>query len=279
MKELKGKSALITGAASGIGKATTLAFAREGATPLILSDINGEGLAETVAEVEALGCEVMGLVADVSDPQAVKELVDAALQRCGSIYFLLNVAGTALMAPIEHQDLSDWHRVVDVNLWGSIHMVNAVYPHMVERKCGHIVNISSICGLWAYQTYIAPYLVSKFGLVGLSEGLKAEGFIHGVDVTCICPGVVRTSIWENSPVKGFRPGVRRLAKLMGLLGENPEDTARQIVQAVKKGKYLVVTTPFQRIHYVLRRHFPALFNRLSRPFFRVETAITNMYQT
>ncbi len=279
MKNLQARSALITGAASGIGKATAFAFAREGASPLILSDINGEVLAKTVAGVEAMGCAVKGIVADVSDPLSVKELVGEALQYCGSIHFLLNIAGRALVAPIEQQDLSDWHSVIDVNLWGPIHMVNAVYPHMVEQKRGHIVNISSINGLWAYQAFNAPYLVSKFGIVGLSESLKAESFIHGVNVTCICPGVVHTPIWENSSIKGFRPEVRKLSKPMGLTGEQPEATARQIVRAVRKGRYLTVTTPFQKMHYVLRRHFPALFNRLSRPFFRVEIALMRMYRS
>ncbi len=268
MSQISGKTAFITGAASGIGRATSLAMAQEGATALILLDINSEGLKKTASEIERMGTKVRTVLADVTDFAQVKKAVDEAIDFAGKIDFLLNIAGVASMAPIENFEISDWERIIKVDLWGPINTVNALYPHMVEKKSGHVVNVASISGLWADQIYIAPYLTAKFGVVGLCEGLKAESFLHGIKVTCVCPGMVQTPIWEASPLKGFREDVRKLVKYFALLGEKPENTAQTIIKAIKKDKYIQVTTPFQRVHYALRRHFPRLFNTGARVFFR-----------
>ncbi len=278
MSEIKGKTAVITGAASGIGKATSLAMAQEGASSLVLLDINAQGLKETSEEIQKLGTNVKTIVVDVTDFDQVKKAVDEAIKFTGAIDFLLNIAGVASMAPIEELDISDWKRIINVDLWGPINTVNAIYPHMVQKKSGHIVNVASISGLWADQIFIAPYLTAKFGVVGLCEGLKAESFLHGIKVTCICPGMVQTPIWEASPLKGFSEDVRKLVKYFALLGEKPENTAQTIIKAIKKDKYLQVTTPFQRTHYALRRHFPRLFNRGARLFFRFMAYVLAKYR-
>lgn len=278
MSEIKGKTAFITGAASGIGRAASLAMAQEGASSLVLLDINPQGLEQTAGEVEKLGTVVKTIVADVTDFDQVKKAVDEAIKSLGAIDFLMNIAGVASMAPIEEFDISDWERIINVDLWGPINTVNAVYPHMVERKSGHIINVASISGLWADQIFIAPYLTAKFGVVGLCEGLKAEAFLNGIKVTCICPGMVQTPIWEASPLKGFREDVRKLVRYFALLGEKPENTAATIIKAIKKDKYIQVTTPFQRIHYALRRHFPGLFNRGARVFFRFMAYVLEKYR-
>ncbi len=279
MKDLKNKSALITGAASGIGRATALAFAREGAAPLVLSDINPEGLEKTVAEVRVLGSEALGLVANVADAAAATEMAARAIAHCGQLDFLLNIAGTAIMAPLEKLELEDWRRVIDVDLWGPIHLVHAVYPHMVERGSGHIVILASRSGLWADESYNGPYLAAKFGAVGLCEALRIEGFLKGVGVTCVCPGDVKTNIWTATPIKGFRPEVRKLLKVVAALAADPDEIALAIVNAVKKGRYLLLTPPLERWHYAFRRWFPHLANRLAKPFFRGVAAVLRRYET
>ncbi len=279
MKDLTNKSALITGAASGIGRATALALAREGASPLVLSDINPEGLEKTVAEVRALGSEAIGLVANVADAAAAREMVRQAIAHCGQLDLLLNIAGTAIMGPLEKLDLEDWRRVIDVDLWGPIHLVHAVYPHMVENGSGHIVILASRSGLWADESYNGPYLAAKFGAVGLCEAIRVEGFLKGVGVTCVCPGDVKTNIWAATPIKGFRPEVRKVLNLVASLAADPDDIALAIVDAVKKGRYLLLTPPLEKWHYAFRRWFPGLANRLARPFFRVVAAVLGRYET
>lgn len=263
MKNLTGKSVLITGAASGIGKATAIAFAREGADPLAICDINSEGLAGTTSEIENLGRGVLTFTVDVSDFEAVREIVDVVLDKIGRIDVLVNIAGWGILAPIEVMDLSDWKGIIDVDLYGIIHTVHAVYPHMLERKSGHIVNIASVDGLFCTMPYIAPYTASKFGVVGLSEALMLEASIHGIGVTCICPGAVKTPAYDSGPIKGFKPGIRKFKNLFFFIAEEPESTARSIVKAVKKNKFLVVTTPFMRISHFLRRYFPGVSYRFA----------------
>jgi NAD(P)-dependent dehydrogenase (short-subunit alcohol dehydrogenase family) len=264
MKDLGNKSVLLTGAASGIGRATAIAFAREGSNPLILNDINAEGLEKTAGEINGLGCTALTFPADVTDPVAVKEMVDNTIERVGRIDVLVNVAGTGVMCPFEKLDLKDWKFTIDVDLWGVIHTVHAVFPHMAERRSGHIVNISSISGLWPDMMYIAPYITAKFGVVGLSEALLVEGSLYGIDVTCICPGIVRTPVWETAQIKGFREDIRDVARYLSRLGENAEDTARSIINAVKKNKFLVVTTNFAKYDYFTRKHFSSIVTRLDR---------------
>ncbi len=278
MKEIRGRSALITGTASGIGRALALAFAREGASPLVLSDINREGLEKTVAEARALGVEAVGLAADVADAASASEMAARAIDHCGKLDFLLNIAGTAVMAPLEKLDLADWRRVINVDLWGPIHLVHAVYPHMVENGSGHIVILASRSGLWADESYNGPYLAAKFGAVGLCEALRVEGFRKGVDVTCVCPGNVNTNIWMTSPIRGMKPQVRKLLRLMQKLSVQPEYVADEIVKAVKRNRYLLLVPPVERWHYTFRRWFPGMANRLARPFFRFVNFVLSRYE-
>jgi NAD(P)-dependent dehydrogenase (short-subunit alcohol dehydrogenase family) len=256
LEDLMGKVVLVTGAASGIGRATALAFAREGADPLIISDINADGLKETATSIEKLGHRVVLLPADVSDYDAVREMVEKALSVSDGIDVLVNVAGTAIISPLEMMTMEEWKKVVGVDLFGALHTVHCLYPHMMGRRSGHIVNIASVAGLFALHPYNAPYYLSKFGTVGFTEALMLEASTHGIGVTCVCPGGVRTPIYDDSPFKGFSEDVREKAKKLILASaEEPEDTARAIVDAVKKNKYLVVTTPAARVGYFIRRHF------------------------
>ena len=255
MRDLHSKAVLVTGAASGIGKATAVAFAREAANPLIICDIDGEGLQSTALDIQAMGCEVTSYTVDVSEFNAIKEMVDQVLERVGRIDILVNVAGWGLLAPLEKLDIADWRGVLEVNLLGCIHTVHSIYPHMVKRGSGHIVNISSVAGLWADVPFMAPYITSKFAVTGFSEALLLEASVHGIGVSCICPGMVNTPAYDAGPVKGFRPEAKEMGKALFRIAEEPEDTANSIVDAVKRNKFLVVTTPFMKVNFFIRRHF------------------------
>ena len=265
MRDLKDATVLVTGAASGIGRATAIEFARQGATLLILNDINKQGLDETVAQIEGLGRRAVALKADVSDYNAVKEMTEKALGETGGIDILVNVAGNALVAPLERMTMDDWRGVLGVDLFGALNTVHCLYPHMLKRGCGHIVNVASVAGLFALHPYNAPYYVSKFAVVGFSEALMLEALLHGIHVTCICPGGVKTPIYDTALFNGFDEDARKKVKNMLLASaEEPEDTARAIVNAVKKKRFLVVTTSVAKTAYFLRRHFPVVWFPLMR---------------
>ncbi|MDD5666554.1 MAG: SDR family NAD(P)-dependent oxidoreductase [Actinomycetota bacterium] len=259
MKNLTDKAVLVTGAAKGIGRATALAFAQEGSNPLVITDIDANGLEGTADMLEAMHREVLAVPADISDPEAVGMLVEESLERYGRIDVLANVAGVGILGPVEDLAISDWRRVIDVNLWGVINTIHYVYPHMVARKAGHIVNVSSTDGLFVSWIYSAPYCASKFGIVGISEEILFEASLHGIGVTCFCPGSVGTTIFDTSPVVGFSEEIRKIKGLLTRGADPPEAVGRMIVEAVKKDRFIVTTTLSFQMEYFLRKHLPFLW--------------------
>jgi NAD(P)-dependent dehydrogenase (short-subunit alcohol dehydrogenase family) len=279
MQDLRDKVILITGAASGIGRATAREFAVEGAGPLILCDIDTEGLEETAAMVERMGRSALVLPADVSNFEAVKKMVETALEQAGRIDVLVNVAGIGIGGPLEVLTMEDWRKVLGVNLFGMLHTVNLLYPHMLERGSGHIVNIASGAGLVAPSPYNSPYNTSKFGAVGFSESLMLEAGTQGIGVTCICPGVVKTPIYETSPMKGFTEEMKEKLPVILFAGEKPKDTARSIVKAVKRNRFLVVTTFFMKAMVILKWYFSFIWFPMNRMISRGLVKYLARYRT
>ena len=269
MKDLANRAVVITGAASGIGRAAAMAFAREGATPLVIADIDAIGLDETASALARTGCDALAVPTDVTDRAAVQRLVDTALEHAGRIDVLVNVAGVGVFGPIEDLEPCDWEYVLGVDLWGVVNTVSAVYPHMVSRHEGHIVNVASSSGLFDPVLYLAPYVTAKFGVVGLSEALMLEGRVHGIGVSCICPGSVDTPIQDSTAIKGFLESSRTLTRTAFWIAEKPQDTARTIVEAVRKDRFIAVTTGYVKAAYFLRRHFPRAWFAYMRTFARV----------
>ncbi|MEW6055146.1 MAG: SDR family NAD(P)-dependent oxidoreductase [Bdellovibrionota bacterium] len=232
MKRFDGKVVVITGAASGIGRATALAFAREGAK-LYLTDINQQALEGFKEELRAKGAAVSACVVDSRDQRQMRQFADAVSQAEGRVDVLCNNAGIGYGAPAGEQTLEDWKRVIDINLWGVIHGIHAFLP-VLERQGGdaHIVNVASMAGLIGFPG-LSAYCTTKFAVVGLSESLAAELAVKHIRVTAICPGVVNTAIVESASIAHQgRFAKDSVARFYQRFGANPEKVARDILKVV-----------------------------------------------
>jgi NAD(P)-dependent dehydrogenase (short-subunit alcohol dehydrogenase family) len=193
----RGKVAIVTGGASGIGKALGGALSRSRAT-VTLIDKDEEALLATVKE---LGNAVEGKTADVTDFESVKRVVDEVFAKYGKLDHLFNNAGTIIIGEVRDISIEDWREVIGVNLMGVVNGVAAAYPEMVRQKSGHIVNVASMVGLMPVGMQ-AAYTASKFGVVGLSHALRVEGRQLGVKVSVVCPPCVDTPMWTKAKVVG-----------------------------------------------------------------------------
>lgn len=195
MQELAGRVAVVTGGASGIGRALAARFVAEGMS-VVIADIEKSALDEAAA---GLGPDVLGVLTDVSDPTSVDSLAEAAVARFGRVHVLCNNAGVASVSPSGGQWVSEneWRWVLEVNLWGVIHGHRAFLPHLVEHGDGHIVNTASMAGLFPGHS---AYTASKWAVVGITEGLYHDENLRaaGIGVSCLCPGWVNTAIAESA---------------------------------------------------------------------------------
>jgi meso-butanediol dehydrogenase/(S,S)-butanediol dehydrogenase/diacetyl reductase len=186
---LDGRTALVTGAAKGIGRGIAETLARHGAE-VTVADLDGVAAEETAAAIDGRAAQV-----DVTDEASVAALVDGALERDGRIDILVNNAGVSKSLPFVDIDEAEWDRVFDVNVKGVFLACRAVVPHMVERRAGKIVNVASMVGKEAIPLFV-HYSASKFAVIGLTQGLAKELAEHDINVNAVCPGVVRTPLWE-----------------------------------------------------------------------------------
>ena len=258
--EIEGKVAVLTGAASGIGKATAVALAQGGAD-VVLADVNDERLAEVKGEIEVLGCRVLTVHTDVSKLEAVQSLFDQSISEMGRVDILMNNAGVHLSGPVDKVSIDDWEWIIGINLWSVIYGVHIFLPHMLERGSGHIVNTASIAGLIGWKDPAIPYTATKFAIVGISEGLAAYLKNKGVGVTVICPDIVLTDLETTARFipagDGLDPARRKLldalhegqADFLELLASlqivvlRPEEVAVAVVDAIRKGTCLVTPHP------------------------------------
>lgn len=192
----KGKSAIVTGAASGIGRACAEKLAREGAR-VLLADIGEQGLQETEAAIRAAGGEALAAVCDVSDETAVKAAVKTAVKRFGAVDVLVNVAGVQVTKLLVDTTYADYRKMTDVNLGGTFLMMREVLPLMKRQRSGAIVNVASELAFVGYHE-LACYTATKGAMVSLTRSVSLEAIPFGVRVNCVCPGATDTPIfWEG----------------------------------------------------------------------------------
>jgi NAD(P)-dependent dehydrogenase (short-subunit alcohol dehydrogenase family) len=264
MTTYNGKVAIITGAGSGIGKALAEEMARRGAH-VVISDINQERITTVGEIIEARDGKVTALPLNVTDHGAVKKMVDDAYDRHGRIDYIFNNAGIAIAGEVRDVSIDDWRAVLDTNLYGVIYGIDAAYPVMVRQGFGHIVNTSSIEGLVAFPCTVS-YVASKFAVLGISNALRLEAEPLGVKVSAVCPGFIKTAIFEDFKAVGIdRQGFIDQLKLMP--GITAEKCAHHILRGVEKNKATIVITPAAKLYYLLQRLSPGLIRLILRMTF------------
>ena len=253
---LRNKLILVTGASSGIGHETALAFARRGAN-LILVDINAEGLTATQQAVRSHGVACHTFRADVADPQVMADLAEKVFASVGTLDVLVNNAGIGFIGSFVETPVEVWRRIVNVNLMGVVNGCSVFLPKMREAAGPrHIVNVASAAGL-AATCNMSAYAASKHAVVGLSDSLAIELASSEVRVCVVCPGIINTPIAHavaaNVGKNITREQLDRLAEFYRVKGAHPRVVAEAIVDAVSSHRDLVLVGPFARLIYTLRR--------------------------
>jgi NAD(P)-dependent dehydrogenase (short-subunit alcohol dehydrogenase family) len=259
ISNLSGKTALVTGAASGIGKETALGFARRGAN-LAICDLNEEALAAVSAELESLGSKVIRQVVDVADHVQMESFAAAVHAEIPAVDILMNNAGVGLGGGFLHTGLDDWDWVLGINLKGVIHGCHFFLPPMVERRSGHVINVSSVAGIVATET-LSAYSTTKFAVFGLSEALRDELADVGIGVTTVCPGIINTPITKKTRIVGPMSTDETRADIVRAYEKRnygPEKVAENILRAVEKGRAVAPISPEAWVLYYLKRFVPRL---------------------
>ena len=258
MRELAGKTAFVTGGASGIGFALGAAFAQAG-MKVMLADIETGALASAVKSLHDFGPNIRGVACDVADPLSVERAAKASYEAFGNVHVVCNNAGVAAAGGIDNISLDNWRWVLDVNLMGVVHGIRSFLPHIrAHGEGGHIVNTASMAGMNSGLGF-SPYVASKFAVVGMSEGLATQLKPFGIGVTVLCPGFVRTGIGESGRNRPQRYGATQTpdpASPAGLLlaqlaerlqsGLDPADVAARVLAAIREDELYVFTHPEMR---------------------------------
>jgi NAD(P)-dependent dehydrogenase (short-subunit alcohol dehydrogenase family) len=265
LRDFAGRLVLVTGAASGIGRATALACAREGAH-LALCDVDEAGLEATAGAARALGRRVLARRVDVADVAQMRAFGEAVHAEHPAVDVLVNNAGVGLGGGFLDTALEDWDWILRINLWGVIHGCHVFLPAMVRRRAGHVVNVASAAAFVA-SAQLAAYATTKFAVFGLSEALRDELRPHGIGVTAVCPGIIDTAITRTSRMVGpwATPAAREtLVRAYRRRGYGPDRVAAHVVRAIRRGREVAPVSPEAWVMYLMKRMAPRLTARMAR---------------
>lgn len=258
MKQLRGRKALITGAASGLGRHIALALAAEGVDIWIL-DIDEAALAKTVADLTALGVQAVGKRCDLTKPDEIDRALDTLKAEWGAVQILINNAGVAFYGPTETMTAAQWDWLMKINLLAPIQITRVLLPMMLDQEEAHVLNMCSIAGLVAGGRF-AAYHTSKFGLVGFTNAIRAEFGRRGLGVTTMCPGPVQTNLYKNA-VSGRAD--RAVPDPPKWICTTEETVARKTVKAIKRNHRQVLITPLAHLLFQVHRWAPWFIDLLN----------------
>jgi NAD(P)-dependent dehydrogenase (short-subunit alcohol dehydrogenase family) len=264
IKDFKNKVVVITGAASGIGKATAKAFAREGAD-LVIADNNAQRLEDTAREIKAAGARVLGCPVNVADRKQVEAFAGQVISERGQVDILINNAGVGVGGTLLETNIEDFEWIFSINYWGVVYGLKSFLPHMVAKKYGHVVNTASGAGLCSIPA-MSAYCSTKFAVVGLSETLRAEMRRFGIGVSTICPGVINTNIIAQSHMhlqEGSRANHNILIDFYRRFGWPPERVAKAIMSAVRHNRSIVPVGPEVWAQWFTKRISQKFFDAMS----------------
>lgn len=238
MTSFSGKTALVTGAASGIGRGAAHAFAQRGAR-LILADIDEAGVEAVAASISAQGGEAIAVAVDVGRGDAIDHVLGIAEGRFGEVDILMNNVGVLASGKPEDIPISEWERILNLNLMSAIRAIHQLIPGMIARGHGHIINTASFAGLFPYAWDRLPYVASKAAMIGVSEGLALYLKPQGIGVTCLCPGPVRTAI--GSTIRAWTPGIAPRGPGPQYAVMEPDAVGVLLADAVEENCFFVLT--------------------------------------
>jgi NAD(P)-dependent dehydrogenase (short-subunit alcohol dehydrogenase family) len=259
MRELKGRVAVVSGAASGIGRAVSLELGKHGCD-LAICDLDDTGLEQTANEVRALGRRVSRHRVDVADRQQMQRFADQVVAEYGRVEILVNNAGVTVTADFEQHSLEDWEWILGVNLWGVIHGCKFFLPHLKQAGEAHIVNVSSVFGLIGVPGQ-SSYCATKFAVRGLSEALWAELKSHGIGVTCVHPAGVRTNIVRSARTADEADKAQAV-EFIDSNSITPERCAQRIVRAIRDNRMRLLDSPTAFVIDTIKRVTPVASQRV-----------------
>ena len=274
MRDLAGKTAFVTGGASGIGLALGRAFARSG-MKVMLADIETEALQAAVTSLQEISPDIRAIVCDVADAESVERAAQAAFDAFGRVHVVCNNAGVAAGGGIDHISLDNWRWVIDVNLMGVLYGIKSFLPHIrAHGEGGHIVNTASMAGMDGGLGF-SPYAASKFAVVSMSEGLAIQLEPHGIGVSVLCPSFVRTGIGqsgrnrpkrygESRPLDPANPAAAMVAEIARQIeaGLDPGTVAERVLEAIRQDELYIFTHPGMRAQ--IEPRFAAILAAMDR---------------